>query len=223
MVNISRTGPSPGLIGRALLGLLAALLLVSAAAAGQASPNADPELRQPPWQPLGPLGPRRVDALAVSPGWPQDKLLLGARNSGQEHGADLVRTRDGGRTWEALPSPAERLVAILLAPTPGGVPIAFAWSEEALFRSPDAGTTWQRVLAAEDAKIDDAVLSPTFGQDGLAFVLAGGVLWRSRDSGAQWDRLDPVPGQFVHRVRFSPDYAADAAVFAGLAGGPFPI
>src|ERR687885_154613 len=104
MVNISRTGPSPGLIGRALLGLLAALLLVSAAAAGQASPNADPELRQPPWQPLGPLGPRRVDALAVSPGWPTEKLLVGARNSGQEHGADLVRSRDGGRSWAACRS-----------------------------------------------------------------------------------------------------------------------
>src|SRR5919199_1637691 len=223
MGSMTRTRPSPGLIGRALRGLLAALLMVSTAAAGHASPTPNPELRQPPWQPLGPLGPRRVDALAVSPDWRVDKLLLGVRTSGAEHGADLVRTRDGGRTWEALPSPAGHLVAIRLAPTPGGVPIAFAWSEEALFRSPDAGTTWQQVLAAEEAKIDDAVLSPTFGQDGLAFVLAGGVLWRSRDSGAQWDRLDPVPGQFVHRVRFSPDYAADAAVFAGLAGGPFPI
>src|SRR5919199_2801248 len=187
MLSMTRTSPAPGLIGRVPLGLLVATLMVSTAAASQAGPTPDPELRQPPWQPLGPLGPRRVDALAVSPGWPEDKLLLGARNSGQEHAADLVRTRDGGRNWEALPSPAGRLVAILLAPTPGGVPIAFAWSEEALFRSPDAGATWQQVLVAEDAKIDDAVLSPSFGQDGLAFVLAGGVLWRSRDAGVSWD------------------------------------
>src|SRR5919202_299666 len=134
MVSMTRTSPLPGLIGRALRGLLAAMLMVSTAAAGHASPTPNADLRQPPWQPLGPLGPRRVDALAVSPDWPTEKLLLGARNRTQDHAADLVRTRDGGRTWEALPSPAERLVAILLAPTPGGVPIAFAWSEQALFR-----------------------------------------------------------------------------------------
>src|SRR5919202_4994190 len=111
MVSMTRTSPLPGLIGRALRGLLAAMLMVSTAAAGHASPTPNPDLRQPPWQPLGPLGPRRVDALAVSPDWPKDKLLLGARNGGEAHTADLGGTPHGGRTWGALPSPAGRLGA----------------------------------------------------------------------------------------------------------------
>ena len=37
---------------------------------------------------------RRVLAVAPSPDWPQDPIILVAREG------DLVRSRDGGRTWE---------------------------------------------------------------------------------------------------------------------------
>lgn len=182
------------------------------------------------WQRLGPIGPRTAHLVAVSPDWPTDPLLLAARPHSSSPGPgpttswqpDLVRSLDAGRTWESLPSPADSLRGLVLAKTPGNAHAAFAWSDDGLVLSPDAGSTWQKVLAPESTSIDDIQLSPNLAIDGLAFALAGGTLWRSRDAGHTWQSAELQAGQWVHRIRFSPDFATDKTLFAALAGGPFP-
>ena len=217
------SGMSVRISVRILFALFLLLLVVSSRQTlAQPASGPDPALEQPPWQRLGPIGPRTVSALAVSPEFPRQKLLLAARDGSAGTPSDLVRSPDGGQTWETLPSPAEKLAGIQLALTPGPTRTAFAWSEATLFRSGDAGTSWQEVLTSEAGGIGDVVLSPNLAQDGLAFVLAGGVLWRSSDAGLTWTTLEPAPGQYVQRLRFSPDFANDHALFVGLAGGPFP-
>src|SRR4051812_37543438 len=51
------------------------------------------------WVSLGPVGPFPVTAVGVSPNWPEDRFILAARK------IDLVRSFDGGTTWERLPLP----------------------------------------------------------------------------------------------------------------------
>lgn len=207
---------------RILLALLSLLLVSSPPTLAQPASGLDPALKQPAWQRLGPIGPRTANALAVSPEYPRQKLLLAARNGNSDTPSDLVRSPDGGQTWEALPSPAEKLAGIQLALTPGPTVTAFAWSEGSLFRSSDAGTSWQAVLTSEVGGIGNVVVSPNLAHDGLAFVAAGGVLWRSVNAGLTWTTVEPAEGQYVQLVRFSPDFANDRTLFVGLAGGPFP-
>ena len=120
--------------------------------------------------------------LAASPELPRQKLLLAARNDVADTPSDLVRSPDGGQTWESLASPAEKLAGIQMALTPGPTLTALAWSEGTLFRSRDAGTSWQEVVTSEAGAIDNVVASPNMAKDSLGFVVTGGVFWRSSDA-----------------------------------------
>jgi hypothetical protein len=216
------SGRSLSIAVRIPFALLLLLLVSSQRTLAQPASGPDPTLKQPPWQRLGPIGPRTVSVLAVSPEYPGQKLLLAARNGSPDMPSDLVRSPDGGQTWEILPSPAEKLAGIQLALTPGATRTAFAWSDSTLFTSSDAGTSWQDVFTPDAGGISEVAVSPTIAQDGLAFVVASGTLWRSSDAGLTWTILEPAPGQYVQRLRLSTDFANDHALFVGLAGGPFP-
>ncbi|MGE3272948.1 MAG: hypothetical protein AB7P40_29710, partial [Chloroflexota bacterium] len=83
-----------------LLTALVAVSLAAAPAASQEEPAAPPtEPTELPWVSLGPPGPSSTDDLAVSD---DGKLIIAVQSStlsgGQ--GSQLIRTRDGGATWE---------------------------------------------------------------------------------------------------------------------------
>ncbi len=190
--------------------------------------QAGPETIVPRWELLGSPGPARLQALAAAPGWPEDRLLLAAREpSGGRTG--FVRSPDGGRTWQQLPPAAFALAGgwspqdvLRLARAPGGAFVAFADTGAALYRSPDAGASWREVVnARSQAGLAGLVLSPAFAEDGLAYVTRGGAAWRSTDGGATWQAFDPEPGQLVQQVAFSPAFARDRTLFVAVISGPF--
>src|SRR5919198_5194301 len=186
---------------------LAVGLLLALAAAGARAAEAGA------WARLGPPGPQAIVALAVGPEWPRERLLLAARQDlelDKRNDYDLVRSGDGGATWERLAAPAERVFLLLLSPSAGADRPAFAAAgspgypgPKALYRSPDAGGTWQQVLAVSSLGFELS-LSPDFARDGLALVIVDGRLHRSRDGGLSWEALDPAPGQRVLQAAFSP-------------------
>ena len=209
--------------GCILLAVCWLLLVGSYEALAQPLVGSDPTLKQPAWQRLGPIGPRAVTALAISPDYPDQKLILALRHSGADAPSDVVRSPDGGQTWESLPAPAQKLVGIQLAAAPGSGRIALAWSETTLFRSADAGDSWKQVLELETGDLSSVALSPNIAADGLLFVLAGGALWRSTDAALRWTSVNPAAGQYVQQVRFSPDFASDHSLFVAMASGPLPV
>jgi len=86
-----------------------------------------------------------------------------------------------------------------------------------VWRSTDAGDTWQNVsglIGADNVKV--LALSPSFALDNV--VLAGTRnrgLYRSNDRGDSWTRLLGVPGQWekIDSIAISPDFANDETVY----------
>ncbi|HEV2122590.1 MAG TPA: hypothetical protein VGW38_07430 [Chloroflexota bacterium] len=169
----------------------------------------------PLWAQLGPLEPRKVLALAPSPAWPADPFLLIVREN------DIVRTSDGGRTWEQLSALSGAPVQMAASNLDAGR-IVFSLLNDRVLRSVDEGTTWEEVLALPAGATGSMiVLSPAFSRDGLIVTLAGGQAYRSVDSGATWEHL-PADGQLVQQVVFSPNYASDRRLYLVATTGNFP-
>ncbi len=184
-----------------------------------ASPAVAPAQQDQTWALLGPLGPRPIVAIAPAPGWPDDPTLLVSR------GGELVRTRDGGQTWEALPPMPRPPTALSFAQGPAGR-LAFAMTgrenePKTLYRSLDDAMSWQAVIsfAGERPKL---ALSPDFANDSLALLVVDGRLYRIADGGARNEQLSPAPDQRIHDAAFSPDFANDRTIFLAVVSGDFP-
>ena len=124
----------------------------------------------------------------------------------QATGGSIRRSRDGGKTWDGVPDAPGRVIL-----PPGGTP-SFSLAKDGVYRSTDAGLTWNVVTPLH---ADEVLFSPGFSQDGVAFLHAGDQLWRTTDSGLTWTNLDPAAGQLVATVRLSPAFASDHTLFVG--------
>lgn len=107
--------------------------------------------------------------------------------------AGLLRSRDGGKTWKSLVVGGNRVARITLLASsraPGAGPGALLAGIEVpgsapsqLWRSPDGGATWQRLLATSAIS---AVLEHPFDASRLfVAVVPIGVL-RTQDGGRSW-------------------------------------
>ena len=126
--------------------LLALCLLAVVAAPGRAQ---DPGTR------IGPRMPYKIGAIAPSPDWATDGVILAVRDQGS-YKQDLMRTRDGGQSWQLLPLPrsdATRLSSWFVQ-GPGGRIVFYLAGvsskgnlslDDTLFRSADDGETWEDV------------------------------------------------------------------------------
>ncbi len=78
---------------------------------------------------------RTVNGFAVSPADP--KIMYAAVRDG------LFKSTDGGEAWMAVGNGWRNLAAVAVNPKDPGV-VFVATAEGAIFRSPDAGKTWER-------------------------------------------------------------------------------
>ena len=78
---------------------------------------------------------RTVNGFAVSPADP--KVMYAATRDG------LFKTANGGETWVALGKGLRNLAAVAVNPKDPSV-VFVATAEGTIFRSPDAGKTWER-------------------------------------------------------------------------------
>ena len=117
-------------------------------------------------------------------------------------GKTLVRSADGGATWQpALVQPLA-FTALLIDPTDPRSVFAATGYGGGMFHSADGGAAWAQVTQVEP------ILSPPFGTPfglgvyGLAaaptspatlFALTNLVLYRSTDGGVSWHLLPPAP------------------------------
>jgi photosystem II stability/assembly factor-like uncharacterized protein len=176
------------------------------------------------WARLGPQGLGTITALAVAPNWPTERLIVAIRDEA------LVRSRDGGSTWERLVAPGivrEGHVRFFgLLPSTTALPTAFLLVQDPsaqaatpwrLFRSTDGGASWPIVLSGPRATpAPRVVFAPEFAREGTAFLFAGGELWRSRNGGVSWAPI-AIAGQRVQQVAISPDFGVDHTVFLAVA------
>jgi photosystem II stability/assembly factor-like uncharacterized protein len=134
----------------------------------------------------------RVYSMAVSP---HDHRTIYA---GSDQGLHI--SRDNGRTWHRLDFPAEGLQVWSLALDPSNPDVIFAGVKPAaVFRSTDAGRSWQRLpvgfpercpIPIGPPRTTAIAIDPTDIRSIWAGAEVGGV-FHSRDGGATWKALKP--------------------------------
>lgn len=181
------------------------LLLVATAAPPQLYHSAD---RGVTWQAVGQaLGGRQVHRLLAVPG------ARGVFLAGTSDG--LLRSSDGGLTWQAVaavprpPTPPQGLRRSgrnVYALTAGGDGALYlAGEDDRLWRSLDAGATWEPLAALPLSSLA-ALLAVAVSPDGgrLLAGSAGDGLFRSDDSGQTWQPAEDIPPTFVAGLWFDP-------------------
>lgn len=112
----------------------------------------------------------------------------------REEGSDaiLIRTRDGGATWESCPTGLRtRLYAVHFPTRRTGYAVGL---HGALLKTEDGGERWARM----DTGLDTWLASVFFTSDSTGLVVgggeSGGVIVRTRDGGRTWrSRVEDVP------------------------------
>ena len=106
-----------------------------------------------------------------------------------------------------------------------------------LYRSGDAGESWQRVLQTGKAQVPGTgadrvqiAYGPNEERRGVFLVVSGtryegekrvtwGNLYRSQDGGQTWAEMDAGKGNVPTALAISPSYAQDGILIAGTADG----
>jgi photosystem II stability/assembly factor-like uncharacterized protein len=147
------------------------------------------------------LHPRVHDLVALS-----DQRVLVASSKG------LLRTADGGRTWQRpLVGPTDKVNALALSP--GDLNVVVAAAPLGFFRSGDGGATWVQVSAGlGDVEAHTVAFLPS--DERVLFATTTRGLFRSPDQGSTWIRVTGgIPFTDITGLALHPDgrtmYASD--------------
>jgi photosystem II stability/assembly factor-like uncharacterized protein len=167
-----------------------------------------------PWRLVGSvpvIGFTRVSAFTVAPGSPS--VLFAGQSEGTSATPGILRSRDGGKTWEPLPLLGEEVLGLSYLPAVARV---VALTRSGAFYSSDLGTTWKRTgngIAA--SKVQALAAAGSGGKvliAGLYDCPSGGIA-RSSDGGKTWQ---------IHETRRPnvQDSSVDVEVFASAPSRP---
>lgn len=164
-----------------------------------------------------------VRALAVDPSRPQ-RVYAGAD-------CGLCISDDGGAHWRRAAGALTGMTVWSIAVDPSHPTVIYAGtgapSRAALFKSVDAGETWQRLppefpefcLGVNRPRLLTLCVNPDDGQDPWFGVEEGGC-WRSRDGGQNFVRLDdprqPIRSSDIHAISILPATASAPRTFIVL-------
>ena len=92
----------------------------------------------------------------------------------------------------------------------------FAACSTGLFRSADAGVTWQRLSPSSEIITTAVALSPAFASDRIVFAAVKGGILRSSDAGDAWfTSAFPAPPPLFSCLAVSPNFERDGILLAG--------
>lgn len=150
-----------------------------------------------------------VNALTLSPGFAQDRMVLAATEEG------LFCSEDGGGQWRQLTPLAD----VLCLAGSRGLALAGTYGS-GIFLSTDL-SDWEPVPELAARSLTGLKISPAFARDGVMMAYgAGEGLWRSNDAGRTWrDLSEGLPGQGIAALEFSPAFATDRSLYAALPEG----
>jgi photosystem II stability/assembly factor-like uncharacterized protein len=143
-----------------------------------------------PWRPAGPDG-GTVRSLVFDPQNP-DRIFLGTS------AGSLYLSSDNGKSWTRVARPggfAEMVLDhVVIDPADSRNMFAAAWNaqlpgEGDLFRSRDAGKTWEMVAGLHGKSLRALSIAVSNPRILVAGALDG--IYRSRDGGREWERISP--------------------------------
>jgi photosystem II stability/assembly factor-like uncharacterized protein len=161
---------------------------------------------------LGPYNPSAyVTLLAADPQRPEVAYLFGccARLSDRPFDFGLLKTEDGGATWDRLPYTGALRDVMVLEVNPGSPDIVYAGGffephggPCTAVRSTDGGETWECMLPLANRDFWDLAIDPRNPR--LLYALAGEALFRSADRGASWAQV-PTRRTGLRQIEADPD------------------
>lgn len=167
------------------------------------------------WQRAGAWQGGTVAALALSPDFSQDGMVLAATAAG------LYRSTDGGQQWQRVQNGLAdpRMITVVFAPA---TPLAFtATADGRLFQSEDGGTSWQELPSWAGLGLINAIApSPNFSTDQTLFVATNAGVFRSQDGGASWESSTfGLLDLEILCLACAPNFAESELLWAGSALG----
>ena len=140
----------------------------------------------------------------------------------------LVRSTDGGQTWERCWAEQAEAPVISLTASPnfGRDRVLLAGTDgDGILRSIDGGRHWQLSnLGLRSYAVFDLAVAPVWERYEYAFAVTEGGLYQSPNGGRAWRlaNLDDITW-LPSILAVSPDFAADRTVFAGCETGELLI
>ncbi|MFC1500245.1 T9SS type A sorting domain-containing protein [Candidatus Zixiibacteriota bacterium] len=148
---------------------------------------------------------------------------LNIRTTRGSYGIGILRTSDGGATWEkCLDWSYEQQRGVLsLKIDPNDSSRLFAGTSEGLYRSTDRGDTWDLVLD-EDMVVDLAInhinSDTLFASCGNLGIPSDSGIWRSLDGGDTWTQLgSALPDNWTGKTLLDIYQAAPNVIYADVA------
>jgi len=165
-------------------------------------------------QSLNLTGPLPVSAVAVSPVFDHDGLVLAGAPGG------LLHSTDAGQNWKALvfPNPPPTISSLVFSPDFEKDETVFAGSmEDGVFVSHDGGERWVAWnFGLLDLNILGLATSPAYAEDETIFAAVETGIFRSTNGGRAWREVElPFGYEAVLSLALSPAYASDRTLFAG--------
>ncbi len=177
-----------------------------------------------------------LDHISVDPR--NSNLIYVAAWSVENNGGDLYRSRDAGKTWDALPGTHGKSIrAFAIAPSDPDTLVAGAL--DGVFRSRDRGDTWERISPpnhAEIKNIESVAIDPR--NPDVIYAGTWHLPWKTIDGGRTWHSIrqgvvddsdvfslivDPITPNVVYASACSGIYKSESAgeLFRKVQGIPF--
>ncbi len=170
--------------------------------------------------------PKEIRGLtfAISPNFSKDKTIYVA---GQDK--NIYQSTNGGKKFTVI---GERPMFkgnygpyLVISPNFVNDRTLYASGKEGVYKSEDAGKTWQAVTAAtaiaQQGKLQ-IVLSPNYTQDQTVLVGTNRGLFISKDAGRNWRQINTIIPEktelYVEAVAISPNYEQDQTFIVSIRG-----
>jgi len=144
------------------------------------------------------------------------------RTTRGSYGMGILKSTDGGVSWTKILdwSYAQTRGVWMIAINPQNSLIVYAATTEGVYRSPDAGATWDLVLdeiMATDVRIHPTDPNTIFAACGN-FASTGHGIYRSADDGVNWQKLTSgLPSSWTGKVQLAIAPTAPDRIFASIA------